>query len=122
MRRTKEVGEVVLKNRKPWKTVTPERVRAKDPAPLKVKEVEVEGRRYVICLNEEEKRKDAHHRAAIVESLGKALKSWDKRLEYGRMRFEDFSQRFEDIADFQGRCADCADALQRFRKTQTGRL
>ena len=80
MRRTKEVGEVVLKNRKPWKTVTPERVRVKDPAPLKVKEVEVEGRRYVICLNEEEKRKDAHDRAAIVESLGKALKSGDKRL------------------------------------------
>lgn len=73
-----------MKNRKPWKTVTPERVRAKDPAPLKVKEVEVEGRRYVICLNEEEKRKDAHHRAAIVESLGKALKSWDKRLVAGR--------------------------------------
>ena len=80
MRRTKEVGEVVLKNRKPWKTVTPERVRVKDPAPLKVKEVEVEGRRYVICLNEEEKRKDAHDRAAIVESLGKALKSGDKSL------------------------------------------
>jgi hypothetical protein len=80
MRRTKEVGEVVLKNRKPWKTVTPERVRAKDPAPLKVKEVEVEGRRYVICLNEEEKRKDAHDRAAIVESLGKALESGDKSL------------------------------------------
>ena len=80
MRRTKEVGEVVLKSRKEWKTVTPERVYAKDPAPLKVKEVEVEGRRYVVCLNEEEKRKDAHDRAAILESLGKALKSGDKSL------------------------------------------
>jgi len=80
MRRTKEIGEVVLKSRKPWQTITPERVRVKDPAPLKVKEVEVEGRRYVICLNEEEKRKDAHDRAAIVESLGKALKSGDKSL------------------------------------------
>ena len=80
MRRTKEVGEVVLKSRKPWKTVTPERVRVKDPAPLKVKEVEVEGRRYVICLNEEEKRKDACDRAAIVESLGVTLKSGDKSL------------------------------------------
>jgi len=80
MRRTKEVGEVVLKSRKEWKTVTPERVDSKDPAPLKVKEVEVEGRRYVVCLNEEEKRKDAHDRAAILESLGKALKSGDKSL------------------------------------------
>jgi transposase len=80
MRRTKEVGEVVLKSRNPWRMVTPERVRSKDPAPLKVKEVEVEGRRYVICLNEEEKRKDAHDRAAILESLGKALKSGDKSL------------------------------------------
>jgi len=80
MRRTKEIGEVVLKSRKSWQTITPERVRVKDPAPLKVKQVEVEGRRYVICLNEEEKRKDAHDRAAIVESLGKALKSGDKSL------------------------------------------
>lgn len=80
MRRIKEVGEVVLKSRAPWLTVTPERVRAKDPAPLKVKEVEVGGRRYVICLNEEEKRKDAHDRAAIVESLRKALESGDKNL------------------------------------------
>lgn len=80
MRRTREVGEIVLKSRKPWQEVTPERVRPKDPAPLKVKEVEVEGRRYVICLNEEEKRKDAHDRAAILESLRKALKSGDKSL------------------------------------------
>lgn len=80
MRRTKEVGEVVLKSRKPWKEVTPERVRAKDPAPLKVREVDVDGRRYVVCLNEEEKRKDAHDRAAILESLRKALKSGDKSL------------------------------------------
>ena len=60
MRRTREVGEVVLRSRARWQEVTPERQRAKDPAPLKVKEVEVEGRRYIVCLNEEEQRKDAH--------------------------------------------------------------
>jgi hypothetical protein len=43
MRRTKEVGEVVLKSRTEWKAVTPERVYPKDAAPLKVKELEVEG-------------------------------------------------------------------------------
>lgn len=80
MRRSKEVGEVVLKSRKRWREVTPERVRAKDPAPLKVKEVEVEGRRYVVCLNEEERRKDARDRKAILESLGKALKGGNKSL------------------------------------------
>ena len=80
MRRSKEVGEVILKSRAAWETVTPQRVRSTDPAPLKVKEVVVEGRRYVVCLNEEEKRKDAHDRAAILESLGKALKSGDKSL------------------------------------------
>ena len=80
MRRVKEVGEVVLKDRSAWREVTPERKRAKDPAPLKVKDLEVDGRRYVVCLNEEEKRKDARAREAIVESLGKALKGGDKSL------------------------------------------
>ena len=80
MRRSKEVGEVVLKNRSAWQEVTPERTRPKDPAPLKVKDLKVEGRRYVVCLNEEEKRKDAHDRAAILESLGKALQGGDKSL------------------------------------------
>jgi hypothetical protein len=74
MRRTKEVGEVVLRSRARWQQVTPERQRPKDPAPLKVKEVEVEGRRYIVCLNEEEERKDAHDRACILEALREQLR------------------------------------------------
>ena len=42
-------------------------------APLKVKEVWVEDRRYVVCLNEEERRKDAHDREAIVAHLKEQL-------------------------------------------------
>lgn len=80
MRRTKEVGEIVLKDRSPWQEVTSERENSKDPAPLKVKKVEVEGREYVVCLNEEERRKDAHDRAAIIESLREQLKHSDKAL------------------------------------------
>ena len=80
MRRTKEVGEIVLKSRAPWQEVTPERQRSKDPAPLKVKEVQVEGRRYVVCLNEEERRKDAHDRACIVAALRQQLRRGDKSL------------------------------------------
>ena len=80
MRRQKEVGDVVLKSRKPWVEITPERQCSKDPAPLKIKEVHVEGRRYVVCLNEEERRKDAHDREAIVASLRGQLRKGDKAL------------------------------------------
>ena len=80
MRRTREVGEVVLKSRARWQEVTPERQRSKDPAPLKVKEVEVEGRRYIVCLNEEERRKDARDRAAILDALREQLRRGDKSL------------------------------------------
>jgi hypothetical protein len=79
MCRTKEVGEVVRKSRARWQEVTPERERSKDPAPLKVKEVEVEGRRYIVCLNEEERRKDAHDRATILEALREQLRDTSRK-------------------------------------------
>jgi hypothetical protein len=53
---------------------------AKDPSPLKVKEVWIEKRRYVVCLNEEERRKDAHDREAIVAHLKEQLRRGDKSL------------------------------------------
>src|SRR5882757_1272160 len=56
----------------------PERSNAKDPAPLKVKEVWVKERRYIVCLNEEERRKDAHDREAIVAHLKEQLRQGDK--------------------------------------------
>ena len=40
---------------------------------LKVKEVVVAGKRYVVCLNPEEAKQDAHVRAATVESLRRKL-------------------------------------------------
>jgi len=45
-----------------------------------VREVRVAGRRYIVCLNEEERRKDAHDRAAIVDHLRRQLKQGDKSL------------------------------------------
>jgi hypothetical protein len=45
-----------------------------------VKEVWVEDRRYVVCLNEEEARKDQHDREAILASLRQALRRGDKTL------------------------------------------
>lgn len=80
LRRQKEISEQVLKSRGPWKEIYPQRTRSKDPAPLKVREVRVEGRRYVICLNEEERRHDAQSRQAIVEHLRQQLERGDKSL------------------------------------------
>jgi len=80
MRRQKEVNTSVLGSRARWFESVPERSHAKDPAPLKVKEVWVKERRYVVCLNEEERRKDAHDREAIVAHLKEQLRNGDKSL------------------------------------------
>jgi transposase len=80
MRRQKEVNISVLGSRARWFESVPERTNAKDPAPLKVKEVWVKERRYIVCLNEEERRKDAHDRQAIVAHLKEQLRSGDKSL------------------------------------------
>ncbi|MDQ3565996.1 MAG: IS1634 family transposase, partial [Pseudomonadota bacterium] len=80
MRNQKEVSQQVLASRKPWREITPEGKKAKDPAPLKIKEVILEGRRYIVCLNEQERRKDAHDREAIVASLREQLSKGDKAL------------------------------------------
>ena len=45
MRSVKEVSDRVLANRGRYQEITPERETAKDPSPLKVKEVLVEDRR-----------------------------------------------------------------------------
>jgi len=80
MRSVKEVSERVLADRGRYQEITPERNTAKDPSPLKVKEVLIDDRRYVVCLNEEQRRKDAADRKAIVEHLREQLKQGDKEL------------------------------------------
>ena len=80
MRRQKEVNTSVLGSRARWFESVPERSNAKDPAPLKVKEVWVKERRYIVCLNEEERRKDARDREAIVAHLKEQLRNGDKSL------------------------------------------
>src|SRR6266849_4400450 len=54
MRQQVEVREHVLADRKRFRVVRGARVKSTDPAPLKVKEVRIEGRRYVVCVNPEE--------------------------------------------------------------------
>jgi IS4 transposase len=73
LRSSSQVGDPLLRDASPWQELEPERQRASDPSPLKVKEVMVAGRRHVLCLNEEQRRKDAADREAIVASLREAL-------------------------------------------------
>jgi hypothetical protein len=80
MRRCKAVKEEVLSRAGRYREVHPEGVSAKDPSPLKVKEVIVDGNRYIVCLNEKQARKDAADREAIIDSLREKLKSSPKSL------------------------------------------
>jgi hypothetical protein len=80
MRRCKEVREHVLADRGRFRVVHPRSRDPKDPAPLKVKEVKVEGRRYVVCVNEDEVQKDRADREAIVAGLCEQLRAGDKSL------------------------------------------
>lgn len=80
MRRSKEVKEEVLSRAGRYREVHPEGVTTKDPSPLKVKEVIVDGNRYIVCLNEKQARKDAADRQAIIDSLQEKLKSNPKSL------------------------------------------
>ena len=54
--------------------------RQKGETDLTVKNVEVAGRRYVVCRNEEEARKDAETRTALIAGLERKLAQGDKAL------------------------------------------
>lgn len=69
MRLQKEVRDEVLSRGGRFKRVERPVKRGKNPSPLEVKNVEVDGRRYVVCRNEDQARKDAHDREAILASL-----------------------------------------------------
>jgi hypothetical protein len=80
MRKVKEVHEEVLSRAGAYREVHPEGKSSKDPAPLKVKEVKVNGRRYILCLNPKQARKDKADREAILASLEEQLKKGAKGL------------------------------------------
>lgn len=80
MRNVKEVKEEVLSRAGRYREVHPEGKPGKDPSPLKVKEVRVGERHYIVCLNERQARKDARDREAIIESLKEQLKGGEKTL------------------------------------------
>jgi hypothetical protein len=80
MRRNNEVREQVLSDRGRFRVVHAKSADGKDPAPLKVKDVTIDGRRYVVCVNEDEVKKDRADRAAIVAGLREQLRDGDKSL------------------------------------------
>ena len=80
MRRVNKIKHDVLSHPGRYREVRPESDRAKDPSPLKVKEVVVEGKRYIVCINARQARKDALDRHSIVKSLKDRLESNPKGL------------------------------------------
>jgi len=80
MRSQNEVKDDVLSRAGRYQVVHLKSPHRKDPSPLKVKEVWVEEHHYVVCLNEDEARKDAADREAIVTALREKLRSGDKSL------------------------------------------
>ena len=69
LRNVKEIYETVLSHGGRYHVVHEARDQSTDPSPLKVKEVRVDDRRYVVCLNEEQAKKDRADREAIVSAL-----------------------------------------------------
>lgn len=80
MRRCAEVREQVLGDRGRFQVLHPQSRDPKAPSPLKVKQVLVEGRRYVVCVNEDEVAKDRADREAIVAGLREQLRAGAKSL------------------------------------------
>ncbi len=80
LRNVKEISGTVLSRGGRYRVVNEARQKSTDPSPLKVKEVRVDGRRYVVCLNDEQVKKDRADREAIVSALRKQIKQGAKSM------------------------------------------
>jgi transposase len=80
MRKVKEIRNVVLSHPGRYKEVRPESGDGKDPEPLKVKQVEHNGHRYIVCCNPRQARKEARDRELILAALKEQIKKGAKSL------------------------------------------
>lgn len=80
LRSVKEIREEVLSRGGRYHEIQGPRQTSKDPSPLKVKEVSVDDRRYIVCHNEEQAAKDQRDREAILANLEDQLKRGAKSL------------------------------------------
>ncbi len=113
MRNVKEVRGEVLSDTREFREIHPEGKSSKDSSPLQVKEVRVDGRRYIVCLNPKQARKDRADREAILASLEEQLKKGDKSLvgnrgfrRYIKSEKDAFSidrEKVEEESRFDGR-------------------
>lgn len=98
LRAVKEIREQVLADPGRYLPVYGPRAHSQAPSPLKVKQVRIEDRCYIVCANEEQVRKDRADREAIVAGLRDQLKRGDKSLigNKGYRRFlKTVGKRFE---------------------------
>jgi len=111
-RSVKEIRDEVLADKSPFLEVRSSRMNSKDPAPLKVKDVVIEGRRYVVCFNEEQAQTDAYRRGKLLEKLHEKLgegaktlisnKGFSKFLTAKDKPFEIDEEKIAKEADFDG--------------------
>jgi len=80
MRRVNGIKFDVLSRGGRYREVYPEGITCKDPSPLKVKEVVHNEKRYIVCMNTRQARKDAADRDAIIGALKEQLKQGPKSL------------------------------------------
>ena len=80
LRSVNEIREEVLSRAGRYHVVQGPRQQSKDPSPLKVKEVWVDERRYIVCHNEEQATKDRHDREAVLRKLTDQLEHGPKSL------------------------------------------
>jgi transposase len=113
MRKVKQIRDRVLSQPGRYKLVRPESSDRNKPAPLKVKLVEIDGCRYIVCVNTRQQRKDAADRQAIVSALTEQLKKGPKSL-VGNKGFRKYvkiekgstsidEKRIKDEARFDGK-------------------
>jgi hypothetical protein len=113
MRRQKEISEEVLSRAGRYQVIQEKGTSKKDPSPLQVKQVLIDDRRYIVCRNEDQAKKDAADRAAITQALKAKLKQGDKALvgnkgyrKYIRTQGERFmldEEKIKDEARFDGK-------------------
>ena len=113
MRKDKEVQEQVLTCGGRYQEVHPMGSKAKDPSPLKIKEVRHMDRRYIVCLNERQASKDKLTREAIIKALEEKIPKGPKALmgnkgyrKYVRIEKDSTSIDFEKVkkeARFDGK-------------------
>jgi len=101
MRRNKEVrDEVLAADEDLVQEVYFDRQASREPLVLELREVRIEDRRYVVCFNPEQAKKDAADRQAIVESLREKLKQGDKAL-VGNKGYRKYLKREGEQAVFR---------------------